>query len=245
MSEGFQENSISVSVDDVPETGLQEEIVNQEKQESQEADSLVEDIAKSAEEDTQTPEEEVAEQAGFDVQAIAEEFDSNDGKVSDETRDALIKSLSGLKGFSEEKAAEFIDGHFSGISAQRQLAEIELYSDVGGKDGYQKLVDWAQTGMTEEERVSLDQKIEAAKGDPSDLKDVVNSLKTKYEARNGSDRRVVEGGESTNPKPSLKLIHGQKQLAKIVGSKEYKEQDTEFIAETEKRISASMKAGTL
>lgn len=133
----------------------------------------------------QDPEQKAAEDAlkaaKLDVNAVRAEFDKN-GRLSDDTYKALENA-----GFGRDVVDDFIAGQH----ARAQLIASESFSLAGGQESYQKMVQWAATGLSPADVQAFDKAVTGA--DPAARKQAIIALKAQYEAAVGKDPSLVKG----------------------------------------------------
>lgn len=181
--------------------------------------------------------------SGLTREAIAQEFDTNNGQVSDETVAKLAEPLKSLFG---DGAEQVVRDHFAGIMTQRTAAAAELYSDVGGQDGFTKLAEWAKANLPKEEVEAYNRQAQNAydAGDVQGQKDAIRALKEKRDAAEGTEPRVILGdGGIGNDSPAGRPINSVLELSRIQGTKEYQESEA-FREEVGRRVQAAQKRGT-
>lgn len=126
---------------------------------------------------------EAAQKAGIDVNALAKEY-AEKGELSAETLKALND-----KGF--DKAA--VDGYIAGQKAiaDQQIAALETIA--GGKEQLKSTLEWAKANLTEAERNGYDAALDS--GNLDLVKLAMQGVAAKYAAANGSDPKLIDGGE--------------------------------------------------
>jgi hypothetical protein len=118
------------------------------------------DPAKAAEASAQATEDaakKTVENAGLDFNEFTQEF-ATSGKLSDESYAKLEKA-----GVSRS----IVDSYIQGQAALAKAAEAQLLADVGGREGYEKMTDWARKNLSKAEidafNASLGGTVEQAK----------------------------------------------------------------------------------
>jgi len=133
------------------------------------------------EEEEQRDEEEVSV---FDT--AAQEWNSN-GKLTDETVEALSKMDS----------AELVKAYIEAQSQPKETADItpeqanSIYQVAGGEEQYQQLTKWAATNMPEQYVTAFDSLVET--GDPYAIQLAVAGLQSAYADSNGFEGKMVSG----------------------------------------------------
>ena len=121
-----------------------------------------------------------------------DEFIKNNGKVSQDTLDALAE-----KGMSEELVTDYIAGQ---QAIANQLV-TKVHAIAGGESEYSQLMDWAGQNWSEGEIDAYDAVM--SKGDEGSIKLALNGLKAAYVTAEG--------------KPPANLVNGQSDGTTTVG----------------------------
>lgn len=134
-----------------------------------------------------TPEaaQERVTQAGLDFAALTAEYDRL-GTLSDETFAALDKA-----GIPKDT----VDAYIAGQQAIAQQAIDGIMNDFGGADEYGKMVAWASTGLSQAEVAAFNQAMD--NGSVDSIKLTIAGLKARYEAANGKEPALLNGGADT------------------------------------------------
>ena len=120
--------------------------------------------------------------AGLDFDALTAEFSQN-GDISAESREALAKA-----GYGED----LIDNYLEGQRAIMQLNRMEVFNEAGGEDAYVAMTTWAAAALSDAEINAYNEAVES--GDKAKVKLAVAGLKAKFEASNGVEPKLVNGG---------------------------------------------------
>jgi hypothetical protein len=124
--------------------------------------------------------------------AYVEEYGKN-GTLSNDSYAALEKL-----GVSRDLVDSYIEGRKSAASA----AENAVYGEVGGREQYQSMVQWAAASLAPDEIEAYNEVINA--GDPKKTLFAVRSLASRFKDSNSSaPSRTVEG-RRTDPADSFK-----------------------------------------
>lgn len=187
-------------------------------------------------------EQALADEAGISVDALAEEFTSNNGQWSEETTAKLVSAVEKLLDTDSEEAAQLVQDFAEGKRAQAKLVAIDLYSVIGGEQEYPAIQKWAQANLSAEDIAAHDRAIQNAQkaNDLEGMKDALRLLKSKYDSHVGTARTVVEsdGAPSSNEPPIMSV----QELATIKASPEYKA-DPNYRARVSARLRAGMATG--
>ena len=118
---------------------------------------------------------------GLDITKLTTEYTAN-GKLSADSMAALS-----AKGFSEAQVKQFIDGQ-EAIARENTKG---VFDSVGGKDRFDKLMQFAKTELTVSEQNAYD--AAARSGDFAAVKIMLAGINTKFEARYGKDANLTQG----------------------------------------------------
>ena len=137
---------------------------------------------------------EVFKQGGVDPWEISKHFHENNGTITDEMKDSLIKS-----GLSESSVDSYLAGRaaemgYSSDGAVNDITESDVSSItelVGGKESYQQLMDWGMNNLSEEQIEGFDSIISS--GNLQSIQLAVSGLKSQYEEANGYEGRMLTG----------------------------------------------------
>lgn len=127
---------------------------------------------------------------GFTQEQLQEEYDKNEGKLSDETLKALKAKL----------PEAMVDNYMEGLAAIRDKNETAakaeakvLYDAVGGRDGFNDLNEWIGDNLTEEEVTEL-QGVLDNKSIPQNIKALaLKDVHTRMKEAVGVDPNLLEG----------------------------------------------------
>ncbi len=151
---------------------------NSLKGKSSEADKITEQA--NAQIETKIQEQKV------DISKFAKEIEST-GKLSDSS----YKELEG-KGFSKND----VDSYVSGQLAKAEKETDYVLSNIGGKEGYTALSEWARTGLTEEERTKFNSILDTKNVEAVKL--ALESLHQKMAEANGKSPNLFRGSVNMN-----------------------------------------------
>lgn len=136
--------------------------------------------------------------AGLDVTSWQTEFDTT-GDVSEEGRAKIAEALKAQ--FGEQARAvvdQFIDGRKAAAS-QSVAQTAELFAAGGGEDGYKEMAAWAKTALTPDEIAQFDAVVST--GDHKAALFAIKGLRSRYEAANGREPKLINAGAIAAPQP--------------------------------------------
>lgn len=133
--------------------------------------------------------------AGLPASKYFKEFEET-GAISEDSYKELAD-----KGIPKELVDAYIEGQKARVSQSQDLSEKavnDLITDIGGKEAFDKMRAWANTGgLTEDEKNTYATAVDS--GDPRITKMAMENLKAKYEAAYGHAPNLVEGQAATGP----------------------------------------------
>lgn len=145
---------------------------NEETQQQQE-DLPPTEIQESTDEDSQTSA----------IIAASDEF-SEQGQLSEDTYKTLEDS--GL-------SRNLVDSYIEGQQALQASGEAELLSEIGGREAYEQISEWASEALSENQLDAYNKALETGTDEQASL--ALDWIKTKYEEANGvSPSSFVQGG---------------------------------------------------
>jgi hypothetical protein len=163
----------------------------------------------------------------LDVSNLFSEWVANNG-FSEETKAKLVQ---------QGQDINTVDTLMRGQKALADQAYSELMSHAGGEDSYQKMVQWAATNYSAEERKVFNAMV--ASNDPVQRKMAVDGLQARYGMVNGFEGLFQEFQNSGTPGAAPITPYATKsEFLKDVKSKEYKSDPT-FRARVEARAKLS------
>lgn len=122
------------------------------------------------------------ETSGLDLNAIAEEYTTADGKLSDKTTSALT-----AKGLSVENVQQYVAGQ----TAIAQQVRAEFAQIAGGEEALKATLVWAKANIPEAEAKAYDAAV--TNGDKTVAKMLWQSLVSRYQAIHGKEPSLVTG----------------------------------------------------
>lgn len=167
--------------------------------------------------------------ADLDLTQVTAEY-QKDGRLSDET----LAKLEGA-GYPKQMVQEWVAGREALMRQQEQ----ELYGSVGGQEGFDRVVSWAQANLTPQEIDAYNRGIQATK-DVAVHKLLVDNLISRWRSAEGEENpRVAPGSQ----KGDTGYSSADDYLADV-GSKKYRESEA-FRQKVQRKLSLAMKAGVL
>lgn len=172
-----------------PKEGEQET----QAQEETSSDQPKEEEGAEPKEVEEQPKEETKEDAQapvLDFAKLTEEWEANEGKLTEETQAGLSKI-----GVTPEITELF----YAGISSIISSRTNEIISAAGGQDEFKSLVDWGAANLPEAERKAFDAALDKAvyEGDASAINIMVAGVKARMAGETpnyvSTDNKVVEG----------------------------------------------------
>lgn len=131
-------------------------------------------------------ESEAAPAMGEVVSAASEEFYEN-GTLSDSAYQSLEEA-----GLSRDVVDTYVQG-FEALQAQQ---EESLQAEIGGKDNYDAMSDWASTALTDQEQTVYNNTVESGDRDAAAM--AIRGLYARYVADGGDPVALVQGGTAGN-----------------------------------------------
>ena len=127
--------------------------------------------------------------AGKDFTKYAKVF-AEQGKLDEASYAELEK-----EGVPREVVDAYIAGNTAPKAAAKEVVD-SIKAAVGGEENFQKIAEWAKTGLSKEEVVAYNKAIDT--GDPDIMRMAVERLQSKYEAAYGKPPKLISGKPS-NP----------------------------------------------
>lgn len=173
---------------------------------------------------------EAAKAAGIDMNALTKEF-AEKGELSAET----LKNLND-KGF--DKAA--VDGYIAGQQAIADKLSNTLAEVAGGKTQLAATIAWAQANLSAEDAAAYDAALDS--GDLRLARLALQGVVAQYEAANGKDPSLVNGGEGTRT-TGVEPFGSQHEIVTAMSDKRYSK-DPVYRAKVEARMHITPSFGT-
>lgn len=169
---------------------------------------------------TQTPPQQIT----FDMTKYETEF-AKDGKLSDTS----YQELQG-RGF----AKDVVDNYVTGRQATYQAQADALLAPVGGKGGYDAMIQWAAQKLPADAVAAYNEAMQT--NNPAVIKTAIAGLHAQYKLSNGSDPKLVGGGSNVTTGPAP--FKSQAQLTEAMSDPRYS-RDPAYQQEVLDRLAAS------
>jgi hypothetical protein len=154
-----------------------------------------------------------AEVQGVNLPALTEEFEANDGKLTDDTYKRLEKS-----GFTRTD----VDSYIAGQQALAANTRASLLEVAGGEEGYRAVQEWGRANLTQEERDAFDGALKAR--NLGLAKVALRGIVASYQAANGRAPNLVSGGPATGASAGNAVpFTSRAEMVRVMGTREYKE----------------------
>jgi len=173
-----------------------------------------------------------------------------DGDKEDEAADALSKAGLNLDDFAAEFSAhgalsaesystlaaagfpkELVDVYVDGLRARVQSFEASVYAPVGGKDGYETLIQWAKAHVSDEHKRVFNEAIQSGDKDRAGL-----AVQALIALRGGNGRLLT--GKTMTAAAGVQPYPSQAQAVAAVRDPRYS-RDPAYRAEHEARLAVS------
>lgn len=185
--------------------------------------------------------EKAVEQAGLDMDALAQEYTENGNTLTDETLAKLSETdyVQAMAKAMGVEAKDLITDYIAGQQALSQSFEADIKSSVGGADEYNAMVQWAAQGGLDQ--AGIDAFNAAVAGDAHTAKLAVQGLHAQYKSAN----------PTSDPKTNVKTAAAPAQtggfkslndMMKAQADPRYGKTDhagREYMAEFERRLALS------
>lgn len=196
------------------------------------AKALHEKQAKEASKEGDEPGEETKAGAS-DVQALHERATAElekDGKLSDDTYAAYEKI-----GVSRAQ----VDTYVAGLNAMVQLAQLKAYNEVGGKEQYAAMIEWARTALSEAEIRAYDAAVNSF--DEATMLNAVRGLAARFRTESGTEGSLVNTARGRSAGAG-DLFESKAQLVEAMRDPRYAK-DSGYRAEVQDKLRRSILAG--
>lgn len=221
------------------EAAASEEVERQERSVSEVDESLkaTEQMVAPIESEGLSETSESAERL-FDAPKLAEMISSGDG-ISEDALNYTSNLLQDKLGLSDAEARGILYALAEGTNASNELAEMRVFGDVGGKQGFEELRQWAATGLSAEDLATYNQLSSNAKG-LDDYKSAVKFLADKRGDRVGNAPNRTSG--ETPSESAIKPIRSRQELTRLMGDERY-ETEPAFREAVDRRFEEGVRLG--
>jgi len=176
--------------------------------------------SKPAEEPAATAEDTAAQEK---LQKYSEEFFEK-GTLSDQSYADLAKM-----GYPRQVVDQFIAGQKAMVSAEEQ----RVFSEVGGRDNYGKMIEWAAQNLPQEEIAAYNTTLES--GDINQVMMAARGLQARYSAAAGKPEPKLIGGSGKTAPSGFNSVA---QVVQAMSDPRYKT-DPAYRAEVAQKIASS------
>lgn len=122
-------------------------------------------------------------EGGMELAELEAEYLENDGKLSEDTYEAMAK-----RGMGREE----VDSYIAGQKALATQLISRVHDLVGGEDSYTQMLTWATNNWSPEEVAGFDKVM--VEGDEAQITLAVRGLKATFEQEAGKDPSLLQGG---------------------------------------------------
>ena len=154
----------------------------------------------------------VAEQAtGLNLNSYYDEY-SEKGELSEKTYEDLAKS--GLP-------KDLVDSYIKGQQAIADQTTQTAYNSVGGKESYQKMMEWATNTLPEAEINTFNKTMDG--GDANQVHLAIQGMNARYKETNFSEPNLLKGEAA----PATEVFRSTAEIVRAMQDPRYKE-DTAY-----------------
>tara|TARA_Y100000385_G_C12864069_1_gene538578 strand:+ start:34 stop:789 length:756 start_codon:yes stop_codon:yes gene_type:complete len=154
----------------------------------------------------------------------SQEFFENDGKLSEETYEALAQA--GL-------SRELVDGYARGQAALQENEATQIKSAANGD--YDGMSEWASKTLTDDEMNSFNETVNNGSVDQAKL--VVSGLYARYRAEEGGNQPKLVTGNTTGT--STMPFQSMQEVSRAMQDPRYKSGDKAYHSELDRRLAVS------
>jgi hypothetical protein len=149
-----------------------------------------------------------------DLEAFQREATENEGKLSDASIDKLVEAGIGTK----EQIEKFVAEQYAQSTQVAEMQLNSLYTEVGGKDKYATMVEWAKVNMSDSEKLNYNKDVNS--GDYDTIRRAIGGLKSKYTKANGEPPKQRVRGNG-NAGASADVYRSQAQVSADMNDPRY------------------------
>ena len=152
---------------------------------------------------------------GLTLEGLQNEVTENGGKLSDDT----MSKLEGM-GFDRKEVEKYIDTQYKLAQAEATRVSAEVYSEVGGKERYLEMIEWAGDNLSMKEVKGINADLRS--GDLAKVKDAMGRLDQRFTAKNGNPPRKIQRGTKKSNAQSADVFRSQSELSAAMNDPRYK-----------------------
>jgi hypothetical protein len=166
-----------------------------------------------------------AKDAGFNLDALADEFFKNNNSFTEDTLSKLE-----AKGISRDTVDQYVKGQ----QALAEKQQNEIASTFGGLEKMQSAFEWAASNLSQDDIDTYNAAFSSA--DLKAVKMAAKALQSEFVAANGSQPKLVTGGETVGAGGAVGGYTDQSQMLKDMSDPRYKAGDKAFHAQVQQKI---------
>lgn len=151
---------------------------------------------------------------GLDLPALQQEVTDNGGKLTDESLDKLE-----AMGFKRADIEAYVDSQYKLAKDEGTRIAAEVYSEVGGKERYLSMIEWAGDNMPLKDVKSINADLKS--GDLSKIKDAMGRLNDRYTTKNGNPPRKIQRGTKRANTGPTDVFRSQAELSAAINDPRY------------------------
>ena len=194
------------------ETKVDTQVTKEETKEDTQTkteESKKEETSKDSKEDTKEDTKDETEKVDVDSQIndLVNKFLDSDGKLSEEEKAELAKT-----GLSDELFLALANG----VEATREAADQKVYESVGGRETYDRMLDFAKENFSEEQKEAFNDALFSGNEHLAQL--AVAGLKATMDSVNKAPERKVEASGTTT---ATKGFETQQELISAMNNRKY------------------------
>lgn len=129
---------------------------------------------------------------------------------------------------------QVVDAYINGQKAMMDQSTNALMTDVGGKEGFKEMHDWAVDNLTQEEIDSYNAILDY--GDPQQSKFAVKGMYARYKSSTGKDPKLISGSQGSTGRGGA--FRSVAEITKAMADPRYKI-DSAYRKDVEKRLANS------
>lgn len=222
-----QKSQVKTAEDDAEdESERSEDDEEEETEEDLDEDKEARENFRGALSEEETQIADFLEEKGVDLFSIQQEYDTNEGQLSQETYKNLDEA-----GFPKA----LVDDYMRGKEVQAQQSYEALVAEGGGQEQLEQMLAWSAEGMSDAERRAYNKAV--SKGSLEEAKLAVRGLRQKYEAANGRKAKRVKGSSPAKP-ATVEGFSSWDEVTRAMGDPRYKT-DPAYRSSVAKKLEAS------